>query len=185
MSNSNTHGDTLDSTLVDRNCVNNQQSQHSMPCHNTPQPSVHLTVSTIHDLHTHYASFITDFDLQRIVHTLRSSLRDEIPLLNEISGLKLSVKTMCNQVAVLEQDLDDANQYSRRHCVIVSNVPENEDESTDGILKQIAIDNGSNIVLSDIDSSHRNGPPKKNDGKHRDIIVNFTNYKAKTDFIKS
>ncbi|KAH3728141.1 hypothetical protein DPMN_054088 [Dreissena polymorpha] len=31
MSNRNTHGDTLDSTLVGRNCVNNQQSLHSMP----------------------------------------------------------------------------------------------------------------------------------------------------------
>ncbi|KAH3889252.1 hypothetical protein DPMN_013304 [Dreissena polymorpha] len=48
MSNSNTHGDTLDSTLVDRNYVNYQQSQHSMPCQNTPQPSVHLTGASDH-----------------------------------------------------------------------------------------------------------------------------------------
>ncbi|KAH3788086.1 hypothetical protein DPMN_166216 [Dreissena polymorpha] len=48
MSNSNTPGDTLDSTHVDRNCVNNQKSQHSMPCHNTPQPSVHLTGASDH-----------------------------------------------------------------------------------------------------------------------------------------
>ncbi|KAH3788085.1 hypothetical protein DPMN_166215 [Dreissena polymorpha] len=53
---------------------------------------------------------------------------------------------MSNKVAVLEQDLDDANQYRRRHCVIVSNVPENKDESTDDIIMQIAKDNGSNIV---------------------------------------
>ncbi|KAH3699730.1 hypothetical protein DPMN_074691 [Dreissena polymorpha] len=52
---------------------------------------------------------------------------------------------MCNKVAVLEQDLGNANQYSRRHCVIVSNVPETEEESTDDII-QIAKDNGSNIV---------------------------------------
>ncbi|KAH3857572.1 hypothetical protein DPMN_100182 [Dreissena polymorpha] len=99
MSNSNTHGDTLDSTLVNRNCVNNQQSLNSIPCHNTPQSSVHLTGASEH----HYVmspekqfppfmtspptmqstpiqmlppSFITDFDLQRIVHTLRISLND-------------------------------------------------------------------------------------------------------------
>ncbi|KAH3819342.1 hypothetical protein DPMN_121075 [Dreissena polymorpha] len=114
-------------------------------------------------------SFITDFDLQRNVHTSRISLCDEIrglvqafvvkhvtPLLNEISELKLSVNTMSNKVAVLEQDLDDANQYSRRHCLIFSIVSENKDESTDDIIIHIAKDTGSNIVLSDIDRSHRN-----------------------------
>ncbi|KAH3751116.1 hypothetical protein DPMN_185661 [Dreissena polymorpha] len=124
-------------------------------------------------------SFITDFDRQRIVHILRISLRDEIcglvqacvakhvtPLLNEISKLKLSVTTMSNKVADLEQDLDNANQYSRRHCILVSNVPEDKDESTDDIILQIAKDNGANIVLSDINRSHRNGPPKRNGGKH-------------------
>ncbi|KAH3823970.1 hypothetical protein DPMN_125795 [Dreissena polymorpha] len=89
MSNSNTHGDTLDSTLVDRICVNNQQSLHSMPCHNTPQPSEHLTGAsenhyvmspdkqfppfitsppTMQSTHIQMLprSFITHFDLQRI-----------------------------------------------------------------------------------------------------------------------
>ncbi|KAH3706221.1 hypothetical protein DPMN_065604 [Dreissena polymorpha] len=131
-------------------------------------------------------SFITDVDIQRIVHTLRIYLRDKIrglvqacvaehvtPLLNKITELQLFVKNMSNKDAVLEQDLDDANQYSRRHCVIVSNVPENNGESTDDIIIQIAKDNGSNIVLSDADRSNRNGPPKRNAGKHRDIIVNY------------
>ncbi|KAH3692595.1 hypothetical protein DPMN_193146 [Dreissena polymorpha] len=218
MSNNSAHGDNLDSTLVDKNCAN---TQLSLQIQTAPQPSVHLTgahdhhyvISTERQIPPYMTtsptmqstpiqmmpqSYITDFDLQRIVHTLRISLRDEIrglvqacvaehvtPLVNELSVLKQSVTTLTNKIADLEQDMDNANQYSRRHCVIVSNVPENSDESTDDIILNIAKESGSNIILSDIDRSHRNGPPKRNDGKHRDIIVKFTNYKAKSEFIKS
>ncbi|KAH3690208.1 hypothetical protein DPMN_194970 [Dreissena polymorpha] len=80
---------------------------------------------------------------------------------NEVSVLKQSVTTLTNKIADLEQDLDNANQYSRRHCVIVSNVPENSDESTDDIILNIAKESGSNIILSDIDRSPQKWTTKK------------------------
>ena len=46
MSNSSTHGDNLDSTLVDKNCA---KTQLSLQIQTAPQPSVHLTGA--HDHH--------------------------------------------------------------------------------------------------------------------------------------
>ncbi|KAH3700698.1 hypothetical protein DPMN_075675 [Dreissena polymorpha] len=130
MSNSSNHGDNLDSTLVDKNCANTQQSLQTQTA---PQSSVHLT--SAHDHHYVISperqippcitspltmqstpiqmmpqSNMTDFDLQRIVHTLRISLRYEIrglvqacvaehvtPLVNELSVLKQSVTILTNK----------------------------------------------------------------------------------------
>ncbi|KAH3782242.1 hypothetical protein DPMN_160154 [Dreissena polymorpha] len=46
MSNNSTHGDNLDSTLVDKNCANTQQSLQTQTA---PRPSVRL--SGAHDHH--------------------------------------------------------------------------------------------------------------------------------------
>jgi len=140
---------------------------------------------------------LTDMDIHRIINSLRISLCEEIqgmvqavvqeqvqPLRHEITDLRQSVSILSNKVAFLEHELDNTNQYSRRHCVLVSNVPETPDEDTNQIICDIAKQGGANIKESDIDRSHRNGPPKRKDGKRRDIIVKFTHYKAKSDCIK-
>jgi len=116
---------------------------------------------------------LTDMDI-RIINSLRISLREEIqfmvqavvqeqvqPLRHEITDLRQSVSILSNKVAFLEHELDNTNQYSRRHCVLVSNVPETPDEDTNQIICDIAKQGGANIKESDIDRSHRNGPPKK------------------------
>ena len=82
-----------------------------------------------------------------------------------------------SRVTKLEQALDDAEQYSRRNCLRISKVPENENEDTDAIVYKVADTLAVTLSPSDIDRSHRIGKPGKKE--HRDIVVKFTNYRAR------
>ena len=73
--------------------------------------------------------------------------------------------------------LDDLEQYSRRNCLLLHGVKENEEENTDEIvLSTIAEEMGIHINEEDIDRTHRLGKPNRNDGKPRPIIIKFTRY---------
>ncbi|KAH3804000.1 hypothetical protein DPMN_132273 [Dreissena polymorpha] len=86
--------------------------------------------------HGQPTSFITDFDIQRIVQTLRVSLRNEIqsmvsatvaeqvvPLQNELAEMKNIIAKLNSKLADLETEVDNNNQYSRRHCVLIHMLP--------------------------------------------------------------
>ena len=73
--------------------------------------------------------------------------------------------------------LDGLEQYSRRHCLLLHGVREDEEENTDEvILTKIAEEMGIQINEEDIDRTHRLGKPNRRDGKPRPIIVKFTRY---------
>ncbi|KAH3785507.1 hypothetical protein DPMN_163598 [Dreissena polymorpha] len=80
------------------------------------------------------------------------------PLQNELVEMKNTIAKLNSKLADLETEVDNNNQYSRRHCVLISNIDEKQDESTDEIILNIAKDSGCSININDIDRSHRNGP---------------------------
>jgi len=139
---------------------------------------------------THLAigsSIITDLDIYKVVSSLRESLKDEIqamvniaikqevkPLLSEISELK-------SRIHYLESEMDASNQYSRRNCVLISNIGKHTGEDTNTIAIQVAKEGGLTIEPSDIDRSHRNGKPGER--KSRDIVVKFVSYQSKAKFM--
>jgi len=199
---SNTNADiTVIRALTDN--MSSPELGHNYTLGSFPQTSFSFTIppplqSTPVQGHGQPSSFITDFDIQRIVQTLRMSLRNEIqsmvsatvaehvaPLQNELVEMKNTIAKLNSKLAELETEVDNNNQYSRRHCVLISNIDEKQDESTDEIILNIAKDSGCSININDIDRSHRNGPKNSTNGKPRDIICKFTNYKAKSNFMKS
>jgi len=141
---------------------------------------------------THQAtgtSILTDLDIYKVVSSLRESLKDEIqpmvnlaikqegkPLLTEISELK-------SRVHYLESETDASNQYSRRNCVLISNIGEHTGEDTNTFAIKVAKEGGLTIEPSDNDRSHRIGKPGKK--KSRDIVVKFVSYQSKAKFLQT
>ena len=132
---------------------------------------------------------LTDLDICRVVSSLKESLKDEItamvrltihqevqPLLSEISQLK-------SRVHHLESEMDASNQYSRRNCVLISNIEEQTGEDTNTIAINVAKEGGLTIMPGEIDRSHRIGKPGKK--KSRDIVVKFVSYQSKAKFMQT
>lgn len=102
-----------------------------------------------------------------------------------ISSLKAENAKLAAKCEVLETKLaqcvsanDDLEQYSRRNCLSISGVPQHDDESTDNIVLEIAKKINANINLTDIDRTHRVGTKAV-----KDIIVKFTSYRSRREFI--
>ena len=112
-------------------------------------------------------------------------LRDQITTLdNSNKTLKKENTSLLARVAALEAKADQAEQYSRRNCLRISGVKEEEEENTDDIVLSMANAVDSDIRLHDIDRSHRIGNPKKKRSKAREIIVKLATYRARNNFFK-
>ena len=85
---------------------------------------------------------------------------------------------------VLEQQADQAEQYSRRNCLRISGYKEQQNEDTDEIVMKLASDIGCNLQLTDIDRSHRIGRPAGRGDRPRDIIVKFSTYRNRQKLYK-
>jgi hypothetical protein len=70
-----------------------------------------------------------------------------------------------------------------RNCLVVTGIPETEEESTDKLIQTLASEKlDITIEDEDIDRSHRLGKPKA--GKHRPIIIKFTRYNMRLAVLK-
>ena len=136
-------------------------------------------------------------DLQAIAEILRDSFQPQLEgMVNTIvdgvlSGLNETIKTLQiensalrkenqslkDRVQKLETKMEAAEQYSRRNCLRIAGVPEDEAENTDVYVIDLSRAIDADVTLEDIDRSHRVGPIK--DGRKRDIIVKFTSYRAR------
>ena len=88
------------------------------------------------------------------------------------SQLEASVKS-------LTDDLDDLQQYSRRTCLLIHGVAEEESENVeakvfDVIKKEVKAD----LETKDVSRTHRLGK-KRTDNKPRPIIVRFLSYRQR------
>ncbi len=96
-----------------------------------------------------------------------------------------TLTSMQNHLKRREQIVEDLQQYTRRNCVIVTGVPEaGKNEDTDSKIKELAKDKMDlNIEDIDLDRTHRIGKPQ--DGKPRPIVVKFTRYNTRHEFMKN
>ena len=97
----------------------------------------------------------------------------------EIKNLKADVMNLRIQINEQNHTLDKHEQYSRRNCLLVHGVAENNNESTDDVvMKTIREKMGEEIRDIDIDRTHRIGKAKS-DGKSRPIINKFARYNTR------
>ena len=94
-----------------------------------------------------------------------------------VSKLEKENKDLRERVEKLEAKADAAEQYSRRNCLRIAGVPENQAADTDGYVLDLSRAIGAEIALTDIERSHRVGRPSA--GRTRDIIVKFASYRTR------
>ena len=85
----------------------------------------------------------------------------------------------------VDKTLDRQEQYSRRNCLLVHGVEENNNEDTDQeIINIVKNDLGEEITIHDIDRTHRLGKRKLDNNVPRPIIVKFTSTTFAIEFLK-
>ena len=76
----------------------------------------------------------------------------------------------------MDRNLDCHEQYSRRNCLLIHSVKENEKEDTDEVVIEFfEKEMEEKLSANDIDRSHRLGK-KQTGSRPRPIIVEFTRY---------
>ena len=110
----------------------------------------------------------------------------------QMADMKAENRILKIQMAALKDELDEAEQYSRRNCLIFHGVPEERKESTTDVVLEI-IHNKlgiSNVMVDkkDIDRSHRLGKIKSDQRatrnskpRNRPIIVKFKGYDCRSE----
>ena len=95
----------------------------------------------------------------------------------KIKELEETIDILTEKNKSLTSDVDELEQYSRRNCLLLHGVQENENENTDDIvLKTMSEELDIEIKENDLDRTHRIGNRNRKDGKPRAIIVKFTCY---------
>ena len=98
-------------------------------------------------------------------------------------GIKKQANEIQSELQTKSNILEDLQQYSRRNCLIITGLPERTGENSDNVIKDLAEEIGVTINDSDIDRSHRLGPPTA--GRMRPIIVKMTRYNKRLELIRS
>ncbi|KAK7474612.1 hypothetical protein BaRGS_00034141 [Batillaria attramentaria] len=114
--------------------------------------------------------------------TMKDQIRDAFcdPALIELIPKALLEKED-REILLLQDRVDELEQYSRRNNIRINDIPESDGENTDEIIQ--AIGNEIGVTITEIiDRSHRVG--KKYDGYCRPIICKFTAYRYKQRLIK-
>ena len=149
---------------------------------------------------------LRECDIQQIAGVLKNTFRDELReeltktvkdiIDGVISGLSANIKTLTDENVKLKKENTDlrtrvdkietaaeaAEQYSRRNCIRVSGIPEEEGEDTDGIVLHLARAMDVELNIEEIDRSHRVGKPKNT--KTRDIIVKLATFRVRQRLLK-
>ncbi|XP_071507260.1 uncharacterized protein [Diadema antillarum] len=127
---------------------------------------------------------------------------------DELNAMKKKISDMQRDIKKLNDDRDDAEQYSRRNCLRVYGVREDPNERTDKLLLDLFNSKmGLQIPPDAIDRSHRITPRPWQDGAAEDrnapddrtssyadttrrkgprtIIIKFSRYNARSDVYKA
>ena len=101
--------------------------------------------------------------------------------------LKKTVLKLEDRIKVLEENVDDLQQYSRRDCMEVRGIPYRKDESTNKIVQDVAKLMNVDIDDKDISISHRLpvSPRFKGARAIPPIIVKFVRRDDKERFYKA
>ena len=92
-----------------------------------------------------------------------------------INSLEEKVLGLTEKVDKLSSLVDRQEQYSKRNCILIHGVKENQNEDTDEVvINKMKSEMDLDISPGDIDCTHRIGVPSK--GKNRPIIIKFVRY---------
>jgi hypothetical protein len=143
---------------------------------------------------------LSDSDvLQMIAKAVAGELKKENDeLKKEVSRLSKEVDEKSKQIDLLQDRMDDLEQYSRRSCLRISNLPEKADENTDELVLAVAEVAGVTLPPEAVERSHRIGPaPSFADVASgaakggtrptgpRQIIVKLTSYKHREQIMRA
>lgn len=157
------------------------------------QANVEPAVTNIPPSGTSSQNVITlkDTDIQTIAGILRETFAPQLTeMVNTIvsgvvEGLNLTIQSLQKEnrglkarVELLEAKVDAAEQYSRRNCLRIAGVPENQSENTDVYVIDLTRAIDAEVTLDDIERSHRVGK-RRDSGRPRDIIVKFSSYRTR------
>lgn len=117
-----------------------------------------------------------------LVETVKKQSATLIEYEKIFDSLKHENSTLRAKVKGLEQQLDDADQYSRINCLEINGIPESNQEDVTEVVKTIGSVLGVDVNAEDIDACHRLGP--KNEGKRRGIIVKFVRRQLKEEMLR-
>ena len=86
----------------------------------------------------------------------------------------------------VDKTLDPQEQYSRRNCLLVHGMEENNNEDTDQeIINIVKNDLGEKIIIHDIGRTHHLGKRKLDNNVTQPIIVKFTRYNVRNKIFRS
>lgn len=93
------------------------------------------------------------------------------------------IEKLEKEIDRMKEKQDEAEQYSRRNCLIIHGIAEKDEERTDTLVRKLCSEKlDVKLEENDIDRSHRLGAKK---GKVRGIIVKFTNYAVRDRIYQS
>ena len=94
-----------------------------------------------------------------------------------IVTLQNELKSASMKVEDLEKKMERQEQYSRRNCILIQGLKEEKNESTyDRVLKLFRVVLNEDVVLADLDRTHRIGKKGDSSSKPRPAIVKFVQY---------
>lgn len=165
-------------------------SQLHMP--NMPSPQQLLTFAAPVQ-HTS----MSEQDILKVKALLREEIDQavEARVAQETDSLKKELTDIKGKYNDLMSKYDDLEQYSRRSCLRLSGIPENQNEDVTKLVLDFSRRIGANVSPSDIDRAHRVGKRRTNDddegeiddvaqpqtqpghrpSRVREIIIKFTN----------
>ena len=113
--------------------------------------------------------------LDQLNSSQNSTVEDILSLKVELGKEKKKSACLESELALLREDFTQLESYSRRHNLLIDNVPEKENENVRNFVLNL-INKDLGIALSDkeVDKVHRLGNVRR--GFHRSIIVRFSRH---------
>ena len=100
--------------------------------------------------------------------------------------LQNELKSASMKVEDLEKKMERQEQYSRRNCILIHGLKEEKNESTDDrVLKLFREELNEDVLLVDLDRTHRIGKKGDSSSKPRPLIVKFARYNIREIVFKS
>ena len=157
----NTFDEKLESFLK---TVNDLNKQNSVP--KWFKPFVESIKTFAGDLTTHLANIESSLATQKAV----------------TDGLAGDRDRLMKNIQKLEDELDDQQQYSRRNCLLIHGIKEENKENVEQKVMEIFVNKlEAGVANVDISRTHRIGRVRndENEGKPRPIIVRFSSYRQR------
>ena len=104
----------------------------------------------------------------------------------EIAELKSTINSLNVRLDKADRALDRQEQYSRRNCLLIHGIDEENQENTDEVvINVLKKEMDEEITHLDIDRSHCLGNRKFDTSKPRPIIIKFSRYNVRARIFKN